>query len=150
MMAASLGARKFARSRVDEEASLASLFALVRRQGGVTDPPSLHGVRMRVTSGAEAAAVSSDTVFEFEQTGNIFSARYRGGQIADGYLIGIFLSDGKLEFRYVQADRNGRIDAGVSTGALTRLPDGRLRLVENFRWSTRPESGQNVFEEANE
>lgn len=120
------------------------------QDASVTESPSLHGVRMRAVSGAETALVSIDTFFEFEQTGNIFSARYRGGEIADGYLIGRFLPGGELEFRYVQADRNGRIDSGVSTGALTRLPDGRLRLVENFQWSTRPECGQNVFEESDE
>lgn len=102
---------------------------------------------MVVVSSGEAAVVSSETRFEFEQTGDLFSARYRGGAIVDGYLIGKLHSDGGLEFRYVQAERNGRIDAGASTGELSCLLDGRLQLVENFQWSTRPESGRNVFEE---
>ncbi len=110
----------------------------------------LHGVRMRAVSGSEVAAVSAETLFEFEQTGDLFSARYRGGEVVDGYLIGKAHSGGELEFRYVQADRRGRIDAGASTGTLNCLPDGRLQLVENFQWATRPEVGQNVFEEVND
>ncbi len=105
---------------------------------------------MRAVSSGEAAVVSTETLFEFEQTGDVFSARYRGGTIADGYLVGKLRSDGGLEFRYVQVERSGRIDAGASTGELSRLLDGRLQLVENFQWSTRPESGRNVFEEVGE
>ncbi len=60
---------------------------------------SLYGVRMRAVSGSEGAAVSAETLFEFEQTGDLFSARYRGGEIADGYLIGKLHSGGELEFR---------------------------------------------------
>ncbi|MFI4921508.1 MAG: hypothetical protein ACHQAZ_07690, partial [Gammaproteobacteria bacterium] len=35
----------------------------------------------------------------------------------------------------------------VSTGKVEHLPDSRLRLIEEFQWLTRPESGTNVFEE---
>ncbi|MEQ1808993.1 MAG: hypothetical protein ABL889_03635 [Terricaulis sp.] len=121
--------------------------AALPHEDKVTQSLSLHGVRMRPVAGSEAAAASAETLFEFEQAGDIFSARYRGGEIADGYLIGKLYPGGELEFRYVQANRCGRIDAGVSTGVLIRLPDGRLQVVENFQWSTRPESGQNFFEE---
>lgn len=116
----------------------------------MTELLSLHGVRMRAVAGTETAIVSAETLFEFEQDGDLFSARYRGGKIADGYLIGKLHPSGELEFRYVQADSSGRIDAGVSTGVLVRLFDGRLQLVENFQWTTRPESGRNVFEGVDE
>jgi hypothetical protein len=108
---------------------------------------SLDGVTMRTVSGDAAGVVASDTEFVFEQTGDVFSSRYRGGDVIDGYLIGRLCDDGSLAFRYVQADSNGNLDAGQSTGFLTRLADGRLRLTENFQWATRPQSGQNVFEE---
>jgi hypothetical protein len=102
---------------------------------------------MRTVSGDAAGVVSADTELVFEQEGDTFSSRYRGGKVIDGYLIGRLLADGSLEFRYVQADTDGNLDAGHSTGFLARLPDGRLRLTENFQWTTRPQRGQNVFEE---
>jgi hypothetical protein len=108
---------------------------------------SLGGVIMRTVSGDAAGVVSADTELVFEQEGDTFSSRYRGGKVIDGYLIGRLLADGSLEFRYVQADTDGNLDAGHSTGFLARLPDGRLRLTENFQWTTRPQRGQNVFEE---
>ncbi len=110
-------------------------------------PLSLHGVTMRTAVQSEAGAVSADTQFVFEQTGDVFSARYVGGVIVDGYLIGRLQNDGQFVFRYVQADTSGNLDAGVSSGFVERLPDGRLRMTENFQWLTRDEHGQNVFEE---
>jgi hypothetical protein len=107
----------------------------------------LNGVRIRTASTDAAGVVSSETELVFEQSGDVVSARYRGGAIMDGYLIGR-LTGNAFHFRYVQADDQGRLDAGVSDGLFERLADGRLRLTENFQWITRPESGTNVFEEA--
>jgi hypothetical protein len=106
----------------------------------------LSGVRMRTTSAAEEGVVSSETELTFEQAGEVVSARYRGGAIIDGYLIGR-LNGSDFHFRYVQADDRGRLDAGVSDGVFERLDDGRLRLTEAFQWITRPERGTNIFEE---
>jgi hypothetical protein len=106
----------------------------------------LSGVRMRTVSTADAGVVSAETELVFEQTGAVVSARYRGGPVVDGYLIGR-LDGMAFNFRYIQADASGALDAGVSKGLFERLPDHRLRLTEEFQWATRPESGTNVFEE---
>ena len=115
-------------------------------QGIGIEHPELGGVRMTVSSPGAHSVVNTSTVLTFEQEGNVVSARYRGGEIVDGYLIG-HLEGWSLRFRYVQADRSGRLDAGVSEGILDRLADGRLRLIEHYQWLTRPERGTNTFEE---
>lgn len=115
-------------------------------QEGAIERPELSGVRMTVSSSSAHSVVDASTVLTFEQQGNVVSARYRGGEIVDGYLIG-HLQGWSLRFRYVQADRSGRLDAGVSEGVLDRLADGRLRLIEHYQWLTRPERGTNTFEE---
>lgn len=101
---------------------------------------------MVVSSSGAHSVVNASTILTFEQRGDVVSARYSGGEIVDGYLIG-HLSSWSLRFRYVQADRSGRLDCGVSDGVLDRLADGRLRLVEHYQWLTRPERGTNTFEE---
>lgn len=106
---------------------------------------SLDGIRMRAFS--SEGEVDSETILRFEQIGAVFSARYRGGAIVDGYLIGRFAEGGAVSFRYVQADANGRVDQGVSTGFVTRLEDGRLQLTEDFQWITRKGAGRNIFVE---
>ena len=106
----------------------------------------LDGVRMITTSSGGAGVVSAETELVSEQDGRIVSGRYHRGSAVDGYLIGD-LQWRAIHFRYVQADRNGRIDAGVSEGMFDVLQDGRLRLTEKFQWITRPVTGANVFEE---
>lgn len=109
----------------------------------------LQGRRMRVVSTAANGEVSGETELILEQFGALFSGRYRGGSIVDGYLVGRFVGaePSDVEFRYVQSDVTGRLDSGHSHGRFELLPDGRLRLIENFEWHTRDGRGQNVFEE---
>lgn len=115
--------------------------------GGGQAPVSLDGVRMATASTSAIGVVDAETILVFEQAGDLFSARYRGGSIWDGLLVGRMLGEDRVEFRYVQLDRSGAMDQGVSTGTLTRLADGRLQLVERFEWLTRVGGGENVFEE---
>lgn len=119
-------------------------------RGQSSDPdhqcPDLNGVRMTVSNAGAHSVVNALTTLTFAQQGNVVSARYSGGEIVDGYLIG-HLSGWSFRFRYVQADRGGQLDCGVSDGVFDRLADGRLRLVEHYQWLTRPERGTNSFEE---
>ena len=105
---------------------------------------SLDGVRMTVTQTAPGGVVDDRTIFEFSQAGNIVEARYAGGEVAAGYLIGHFI-EGKLTFRYVQTTADERLDSGISKCDVERGDDGRLRLVEHFEWATREGVGINVF-----
>lgn len=107
---------------------------------------SFSGIRMRLTRSAATAVVSADTELVFEQTADVVWARYRGGRVVEGHLVGR-LTDDTLHFRYVQADSDGNLDAGVSDGRLEVLENGRYRLTESFQWTTRPETGTNVFDE---
>lgn len=109
-------------------------------------PISLDGVKMRVASTAEAGEVNGETLFEFAEEGSVVSARYAGGKVRLGYLVGV-ISDERLCFRYAQVDDSGHLDGGSSTCEIGRLADGRIQLIEHFKWDSREGSGTNVFEE---
>jgi hypothetical protein len=109
---------------------------------------NLNGRRMCTISTDASSVVSAETILTFEQINDRVSARYRGGAIVDGYLIGKFDSTGRsLRFCYVQTDVAGNVDAGKSTGTIEQTGEGRLRLTEAFQWFTRAEHGINVFVE---
>jgi hypothetical protein len=101
---------------------------------------------MRAVATAETGEVSAATLFTFSQTGTTVWARYEGGAIEVGYLVGTFAA-GRLVFRYAQVDRLGDVHGGRSTCDLHMLADGRLRIVEHFQWESREGSGTNVFEQ---
>jgi hypothetical protein len=92
--------------------------------------------------------VSSRTFFEYKQEGNILTAAYSGGEIVKGTLIGIVKEDGCLTFRYNHVNIQNEIRGGQCTSTPELLPDGRIRLYENWKWLDRDQSeGESIVEE---
>lgn len=108
---------------------------------------NLNGVVMTVSATASNGVVDSDTRLWFQQKGSRVHARYRGGSISNGRLIGELDGESRLTFRYAQVEADGQLHAGRSQCELIRLADGRLRIVEHFEWRTRAGNGVNVFDE---
>jgi hypothetical protein len=107
---------------------------------------NLDGLEMHVTSTAASGVVGSGTRLRFVQRGNRVAARYSGGAVARGWLVGRFRGSA-LVFRYAQCEETSEIHCGHSVCDVERLGDGRMRIIEHFTWSTRAGSGTNVFEE---
>jgi len=108
--------------------------------------PSVDGRRFRVAEEADQGEASADTVFEYHEQDDIVWARYEGGAVRLGFLVGRRHGD-RLEFRYSQLNESGETASGRCTSTITVLSDGRLRMSENFAWETRPGSGTSVVEE---
>jgi hypothetical protein len=107
---------------------------------------SLNGVQMYVSSTDQSGVVDADTTLHFTQKGSAVFARYSGGNVARGCLVGALVGS-ELTFRYAQRETSGDIHGGRSQCDVLRLPDGRVCIVEHFTWSTRVGSGTNVFQE---
>lgn len=108
---------------------------------------SLGGLRMRLVSASQAAEIDADTVFNFSQDGRTVSAHYSGGNVRLGFLIGT-LKGSRLAFSFIQSRVDGTIGKGESECEIEWMEDGRVRLVEHFRWATRGGEGTNIMEEA--
>ena len=107
---------------------------------------NLDGRTMFVSATAADGVVSDETRLHFVQRGARVAARYAGGRVLRGWLVGRWDGD-VLRFRYAQREASAVIHAGRSVCAVDEQPDGRVRLIEHFTWSTRPGSGVNVFDE---
>ena len=102
---------------------------------------------MKVIETAATGVVNEETIFHFSQKDQYVEAHYKGGKIRSGSLIGILNKD-KLEFCYCQIQTDGTMDHGSSNSILSLHSNGKKRLVEHFKWGSRPgETGTNVFEE---
>ncbi|WP_461610802.1 n-acetylglutamate synthase [Cytobacillus kochii] len=92
--------------------------------------------------------VSDQTYFDYSQEGNILSASYYGGQIRKGTLIGIVKEDGSLLFNYNHVNIKDEVRGGTCSSMPEYLPDGRMRLHEQWRWNDADQTeGQSVIEE---
>jgi hypothetical protein len=105
----------------------------------------LDGVVMRAVATGADSGIDSETVFCFDQNGRSISARYGGGRVAEGWLVGT-LDGSRIRFDYLQVQVDGVVDSGSSVGDVIRLPDGRWRLTEHFTWSSRDGEGTNRLE----
>ena len=106
---------------------------------------NLDGLTMFVSTTAADGVVSGDTRLHFTQRGRRVVARYAGGRVLRGWLVGRWEGD-ILRFRYAQREASSGVHGGQSV-CVVEERDGRLRLIEHFAWSTRPGSGTNIFDE---
>lgn len=110
---------------------------------------SLDGLTLYVRTTGDVGVVGADTLLHFTQKGGRVMARYGGGSIKRGYLVGE-ISHGSLSCHYTQLEASGEIHGGISLCDLIALPDGRTRIVEHFTWRTREGSGDNIFDQVAE
>ena len=102
---------------------------------------------MNVIKTASNGIVNSDTIFDFTQDQELISAKYSGGKIRRGYLVGKIINN-RLHFSYCQVRINSVMDHGVSVCEIS-YDDNKLILTEEFEMSSEnnKEIGVNIFKE---
>lgn len=108
--------------------------------------PSLDGRRFAAVADVDGGDVGPDTVFHYAQQDDVVHARYSGGAVRLGFLVGRRDGD-DLAFRYVQLRADGSTASGRCASRIEALPDGRLRLHETWAWESAPGEGTSVVEE---
>jgi hypothetical protein len=92
--------------------------------------------------------VSAETVFHYHQQGQLVWAEYRGGAIVFGTLIAKVDAAGCLDMRYQHLNTAGELMTGRCHSTPEVLSDGRLRLQEQWQWTSGDGSaGTSIVEE---
>ncbi|WP_341901933.1 n-acetylglutamate synthase [Fluviicola taffensis] len=109
-----------------------------------------HNKKFRPVSNTENGETSEETLFHYQQEGNILTCSYSGGQIVSGQLIGLVDSIGNIDMRYHQVNSKGQLMTGICKSTPEILSDGRIRLHEMWQWTSGDQSkGNSVLEEIN-
>ena len=127
----------------------------VRELSFAATPPQRNGTsiaydgrRFRSVENSETGEVGPETVFVYSQDGDVVSATYRGGDVRFGTLIATVDGEGNLDARYGHVNASGELMTGECRTTPEVLPDGRLRLHEEWRWTSGDRSsGRSVVEE---
>lgn len=99
---------------------------------------------------SETGEVSGETVFYYKQKDDLVWAEYSGGAIVFGSLIAKADEGGNLDMRYQHLNRRGDLMTGVCRSTPEILPDGRIRLLEKWQWTSGDLSaGDSIIEELN-
>lgn len=104
--------------------------------------------KFRPVNNTDNGETSGQTIFLYRQTGNILSCEYSGGKIIKGQLIGLVDPDGNIEMRYHQINEKGQLMTGKCNSKPEILPTGKIRLHEDWQWTTGDKSkGKSILEE---
>lgn len=104
--------------------------------------------KFRPLESTENGETTSETIFEYKQIGNIVTSVYRGGEIIEGHLLGLVDQHGNIEMRYHQINRRNELMTGVCFSKPEITENGKIRLYENWRWTSGDKStGQSILEE---
>lgn len=104
--------------------------------------------RFRPIQNTENGETSSETIFLYQQTDQILTCEYSGGEIVKGHLIGLVADDGTIDMRYHQINKKGQLMTGVCISKPEQLPNGKIRLHETWQWTSGDNSnGHSVLEE---
>ena len=122
------------------------------KPGGSEKPKiDYSGRRFRSKENSASGEVGPETVFEYEQDGNVVSATYGGGDVRFGTLVAVADEGGNLDARYQHVNASGELMTGECRTTPEVLDDGRLRLHEEWRWTSGDRSsGRSVVEEIGE
>jgi hypothetical protein len=116
--------------------------------GRKESPVGYDGRRFRSVENSGTGEVGPGTVFAYGQDGDVVSATYGGGGVRSGFLIATADGEGNLDARYAHVNASGELMTGECRTTPERLPDGRLRLHEEWRWTSGDgSSGRSVVEE---
>ncbi len=106
------------------------------------------GRRFRLVENSGTGEVGPGTVFGYRQDGDVVSATYEGGGVRFGALVATADDGGNLDVRYGHVNASGGLMTGECRSTPEVLTDGRLRLHEEWRWTSGDRSsGRSVVEE---
>ncbi|MCB0650660.1 MAG: hypothetical protein KDC85_05240 [Saprospiraceae bacterium] len=107
-----------------------------------------HNKKFRPISNTANGETSDQTIFLYQQEGNILTSEYSGGNIVKGHLLGKVDPNGNIEMRYHQINLLGELNTGRCFSKVEKLPNGKLRLHETWQWTSGDHSkGQSIIEE---
>jgi hypothetical protein len=102
----------------------------------------------KLISNTDNGEVGEQTLFHYQQQGNIVWAEYNGGVILKGFLIAKVLENNTLDMRYEHINLAGELMTGICHSSPEILTDGRIRLYERWQWSSGDlSSGESIIEE---
>jgi hypothetical protein len=97
---------------------------------------SYDNKRFASVSTTENGEVSGETIFQYHQKDDIVWAEYSGGEIVLGNLIATVSENGILDMRYQHVNTHSELMTGICTSTPELLPDGRIRLHEQWKWTS--------------
>lgn len=97
---------------------------------------------------SSSSGAPAETIFYYFQKGDLVWGHFEGGVVIYGSMVAKVDAAGVLDLRYQYMSTDGELLTGTSLSTPEILPDGRIRLHEDYQWTCRDFSrGHSVVEE---
>lgn len=111
-------------------------------------PMNYHNKIFKPVSNSENGETSQETLFHYQQEGNVLTADYQGGKIKKGHFIGLVDENGHIDMRYHQVNVKGELMTGICRSRPEIMDNGKIRLHEEWQWTSGDHSrGTSMLEE---
>lgn len=102
----------------------------------------------RPIQNTENGETSTETIFHYQQEGNVLTSHYAGGKVKMGHLVGVVDKNGVIDMRYHQINSSDELMTGMCTSVPEIMPNGKIRLHETWQWTSGDYSkGESIVEE---
>lgn len=78
--------------------------------------------------------VNSATRFYYQQKGKVITAKYEGGIVKVGSIVGQMLSHNEFEICYQHLTVNGELRTGQCKTKIELLENDVIKLIEDWQW----------------
>ncbi len=107
-----------------------------------------HNKKFRPIQNTDNGETTEETIFHYQQEGNILTSNYAGGKIKRGHLIGLVDEAGNIDMRYHQVNEERELMTGICQSCPEMMLNGKIRLHETWRWTSGDSStGNSILEE---
>ncbi|WP_371396167.1 n-acetylglutamate synthase [Fretibacter rubidus] len=115
----------------------------------IKDYDIYYGGRLfRPVATTDGSDTTSETIFKYEQKGDMLTGTYAGGDVYFGHLIGTVDERGRIDMRYHHMTENGDLMTGICQSTPEIMSNGKIRLYERWRWTCGNRSkGRSTLEE---
>jgi hypothetical protein len=109
---------------------------------------SYDNKQFRSVSNTNDGEVTQETIFEYRQIGQAISAKYQGGNIREGNLLGTVDTNGIIHMSYQHWNTDNQFRTGICVSKPELLPNGKIRLYESWQWTNGSHGkGESIIEE---
>lgn len=99
------------------------------------DTFDLNNKKFVLIQNSEKGEVNSETIFEYQQDGNLVTADYSGGTIRYGKIIAEIKGD-KLNMLYQCLTTDNQLKAGKAMAIISLTQEGKMKLMLDWEWLT--------------
>ncbi len=95
----------------------------------------INNKKFKVQMNSDNGEVSSGTIFTYYQRKHIVWAKYSGGEIEQGFLVGKIVDSKCLELVYLHINTQLELMTGKCKSKVSLNESGKIMLTENWQWT---------------